>query len=88
VTFKDLQKVIQSQAGPEPGQVLLRPRDKPFWYFHQSRHKEKDRAHKCDCCFNHIIDLPRKDVVKKPLFDYEGILYKSLMFLSILDPDK
>jgi hypothetical protein len=79
VTFKDLQKAIQSLSGPEQSSYLLQKlRDKPFWYFDASRHKEKDRSGKGECCFNHIIGLPRKDGVKKPLFDYEGVLFKAL----------
>jgi hypothetical protein len=42
-------------------------------------HKEKDRSSKGDCCFNHIIGLPRKDGKRMPLFDYEGILYRALV---------
>ena len=34
---------------------------------------------KGDCCFNHIVGLPRKDGVKKPLFDYEKMLCKALL---------
>ncbi len=30
-TFKDPQRLVQSQAGPEGNQVLQRLRDKPFW---------------------------------------------------------
>ena len=52
-----------------------------------SRHREKDRAHKGACCFNHIIGLPRKDGVKKPLFDYEGIRYKALLQPGYLNSD-
>jgi hypothetical protein len=29
--FKDPQRLVQSQAGPEGNQVLQRLRDKPFW---------------------------------------------------------
>ena len=31
------------------------------------------------CCFNHIIGLPKKDGKRKPMFDYEGVLYKALL---------
>ena len=30
------------------------------------------------CCFNHVVGLPQKDI-EYPLFDYEKILYDSLM---------
>jgi hypothetical protein len=31
------------------------------------------------CCFNHIIGLPIKGRIEKPLFDYEKLLYDSLL---------
>ncbi|MFL6413201.1 MAG: DEAD/DEAH box helicase family protein [Nitrososphaeraceae archaeon] len=32
-----------------------------------------------DCCFNHIIGLPQKDGTDKPLYDYQQIIYDSLV---------
>ena len=31
------------------------------------------------CCFNHIIGLPQKDGVDKPLYGYEEIIFDSLV---------
>jgi hypothetical protein len=88
VTFKDLQKAIQSQqSGPEQSQLLLKLRDKPFWISDPSKHKEKDRSGKGECCFNHIIGLPKKYGIKKPLFDYEVVLYKALSVPGYLNSD-
>ena len=78
MTFKDLQKLLQSQR-IEPGPKLLRSRDKPYWYWERTRHAEKHKANKGRCCFNHIIGLPTKDGKRLPMFDYEGLLYKSLI---------
>ena len=77
LTFRDLQKLIQSQSQRStPSQYAFQHlRDKPFWYFDQSRHRERDRSQKGACCFNHLIGLPTKDGIRKPLFDYEGLLY-------------
>jgi hypothetical protein len=36
-----------------------------------------------NCCFNHLISLPTKEGIEKSMFDYEKILYDSL-----LDNDK
>ncbi len=85
MTFKDLQTLVQSQSGPEQSQPLQRLRDKPFWIWDQTRHKEKDRANKGDCCFNHIIGLPRKDGIEKSIFDYEKLLYDSLLIPAALE---
>jgi hypothetical protein len=80
VTFKDLQKLVQSQqSGPEQHQLLQRLRDKPFWIWDPTSHKQADRTRKGDCCFNHIIGLPSKDGIRKPLFDYELLLYRALL---------
>jgi hypothetical protein len=32
-----------------------------------------------DCCFNHIIGLPQKDGNDKLLYDYEEIIFDSLV---------
>jgi hypothetical protein len=39
VTFKDLQKLVQFQSGPEYPQLLQRLRDKPFWIGNRNEHK-------------------------------------------------
>jgi hypothetical protein len=86
VTFKDLQKLVQSQSGPEQSQLLQRLRDKPFWIWDQSKHKQEDIKTLGDCCFNHIIGLPKKDSEEKPLFDYEKLLYDSLLISDFYNP--
>jgi hypothetical protein len=86
VTFKDLQKLVQSQSGPEQSQILQRLRDKPFWVWNQKQHKQEDIRTKGDCCFNHIVGLPKKDNVEKPMFEYERLLYDSLLNLDFYNP--
>lgn len=82
MTFKDLQKLVQSQSSPEQSQLLQRLRDKPFWIWDQQQHRQEDIKTKGDCCFNHIIGLPIKNKVEKPLFDYEQLLYDSVLLHS------
>jgi hypothetical protein len=31
-----------------------------------------------DCCFNHLIGLPKKNTEDKPFFDYEKLLFDNL----------
>jgi hypothetical protein len=88
VTFKDLQKLVQSQSGPEQNQLLQRLRDKPFWIWDQSKHKSEDIKTKGDCCFNHIIGPPRKDGIEESIFDYEKLLYDSLLLPEFYNPSK
>jgi hypothetical protein len=74
VTFKELQKAIESQpdqSSPEFSQLLRRIRISgrgAFWYWDENKHRERDRTSKGDCCFNHIISVPRKDGKEMPLF--------------------
>lgn len=87
MTFKELQKVIESQPNPKQTKAFQRLRDKPFWLWDAAAHKEKDIVNRGDCCFNHIIGPPRKDGVKKSLFDYELMLYRALLLPGNLNSD-
>ena len=86
MTFKDLQRLVQSQSGPEQSQLLQRLRDRPFWIWNPKQHKQEDIKTKGDCCFNHIIDLPRKDGIEKSIFD-EKLLYDRLAAVSSIARD-
>ena len=88
MTFKDLQKLILSQSSPEHSQLLQRLRDKPFWIWDKKQHKQEDIKTKGDCCFNHIIGLPTKDGIEKPIFDYEKFLYDSLLIPEFYNDSK
>jgi hypothetical protein len=79
VTFKDLQKLIESQPNPEQTKAIQRLRDKAFCHWDRGEHKEKDRSSNGDCCFNHIIGLPKKNGKRMTLFDYEGMSYRALV---------
>jgi hypothetical protein len=77
LTFKDLRKraFIETQQHTI---LFERLRDKPFWLWNIEDHKTEDVRNKGDCCFNHIIGLPKKEGIEKPLFDYQKILYDAL----------
>jgi hypothetical protein len=53
-------------------------RNKPFWIQNVKEHKKADIANKGACCFNHIIGLPKKDGIEKPIFDDEMQLVQAL----------
>src|SRR6266516_709316 len=82
MTFKDLRKKINSST-LEISQPQTRLFDickgKPFWIWDIQEHKLEDFRTKGECCFNHIIGLPTKEAIEKPMFDYEKILYDSLL---------
>jgi hypothetical protein len=80
VTFKDLKKrvslEITTQQRSRLSEIL---KDKPFWIWDKQQHKLEDIRTNGDCCFNHIIGLPQKDGIDKPLYDYEGIIFDYLV---------
>lgn len=80
MTFKEL-KTQLSKLQPSIGdsKLLERLRNKPFWVWDQKGHKQQDLLTNGDCCFNHIVGLPVKDKLEYPIFDYEKILYDSLL---------
>jgi hypothetical protein len=76
VTFKDLQKAVEStQSGPKLNSI---PRDKAFWIWDQQQHKRKDIRTKGQCCFWHIIKCSQKDGHDMPVLPYQRILYDAL----------
>jgi hypothetical protein len=78
MTFKDLQKPVQSQSGREQNQLSQKLKDKPFWVWDKEKHKEEHIKTKRDCCFNHMIGLHTKDGLDMPLLPYQRTLYDSL----------
>jgi hypothetical protein len=81
MTFKDLQRLVQAEGGGDRAEIIFSPlqklQGKPLWVWERPEHKQADRANKGNCCFNHIIGLPTKDGVRKPLFEYERMLYRA-----------
>jgi hypothetical protein len=55
---------------------------KPFWIWDKVEHLRLAEETNEHCCFNHIVGLPQKDKTKYPLFDYEKLLYDTIMILS------
>ncbi len=53
--------------------------DKPFWIWDKQEHLRLAIDTNQQCCFNHIVGLPIKDNKEYPLFDYEKLLYDSLL---------
>ncbi|HYZ50989.1 MAG TPA: hypothetical protein VE593_08880, partial [Nitrososphaeraceae archaeon] len=52
---------------------------KPFWICDKHQHKQEDIRTDGNCCFNHIIGLPQKDGIDKPLYDYEQTIFDALI---------
>ena len=83
MVFKDLQKLVQQSQQQQQQQqqniFLERLSGKPFWIWNIKEHKQEDIRTDGDCCFNHIIGLPQKDTVDKPLYDYQRMIFDSLV---------
>jgi hypothetical protein len=90
VTFKELQKFVDSESGgtSESNQILLQKlRGKPFWEWGKKEHKRMDVAHNGNCCMQHIIGLPKKNGIELPLFDYQVMLLEALLNPGFLNSD-
>jgi hypothetical protein len=68
VTFKDLKKIVSLEATTSL-----------FWIWNIEEHKREDIRTNGQCCFNHVIGLPQKDGDDKPLYNYEPIIFDSLV---------
>src|SRR5690242_8746026 len=81
VTFKELKKrvALAETTQQQQSKIFDRLCNKPFWIWDQQQHRLEDSKTNGDCCFNHMIGLPKKGGIEKPLFDYQKILYDSLL---------
>jgi hypothetical protein len=78
MTFKDLKKKVTLEAAQE-SRLFERLLNKSFWIWNIEEHKQEDIRTNGDCCFNHIIGMPQKDGDDKPLYDYQQIVFDSLV---------
>jgi primosomal protein N' len=80
LAFKDLKKIISLKVAQQQHSKLSEIlHNKSFWIWNIEEHKQEDINTKGQCCFNHIISLPQKDGVDKPLYDYEKIIFDFLV---------
>jgi hypothetical protein len=81
LTFKDLKKRFGDTTQLQHLQTRLFDicKNKPFWIWNIEEHKKEDIKTHGECCFNHIIGLPQKNGIDKPLYDYEKIIFDSLV---------
>jgi hypothetical protein len=84
VVFKDLQKLLQQQKQQQQQQrgvneLFESLQNKLFWIWNVEEHKLEDARTNGDCCLNRIIGLPQKDGNDKPIYDYEKIIFDTLV---------
>ena len=80
MTFKDLKKRVSLEATTQQQNKLFEKlHNKPFWIWNIKEHKQADIRTNGLGCFNHIIGLPQKNGVDKPLYDYQRMIFDSLV---------
>ena len=79
MTFRDLKKRVSLELPKQQSTVFERLQAKPFWIWNIDKHKQEDIKTNGNCCFNHIIGLPIKEGEEKAIFDYEKLLYDSVL---------
>jgi hypothetical protein len=72
------QRITASSSSIDIPQLL----NKPFWIWNRQEHLRLATETNEQCCFNHIVGLPVKDKVEHPIYDYEKILYDSLLTIN------
>ena len=73
------QKVRQRQQNIESSFNFSDLNGKPFWIWNKEEHLRLAQETNQLCCFNHIVGLTVKDGVEHPIYDYENILYDTLL---------
>jgi hypothetical protein len=87
MTFKNLKKRISSSnQQQQQTQSFDKLQNKPFWIWDQQQHRLEDIKTNGYCCFNHIIGLPTKEGLEKPIFDYQELLYEALLSPDFCNP--
>jgi hypothetical protein len=85
MTFKDLKLQLSKFSDTENNKLDIL-KNKKFWYWDKVQHKLEYQKTNGTCCFNHIVGLPMKGGREYPLFDYEKIIYDSLMIPEFNNP--
>jgi hypothetical protein len=88
LTFKDLKKRLSVLEATtiQQSKIFDKLCSKPFWIWDIQTHKQQDIKTKGNCCFNHIIGLPTKDQIEKPIYDYQKLLHDSSLISEFSNP--
>ena len=63
-------------------------RDKPFWIWDKAEHLRLAKETNQNCCFNHIVKPPTKAGRERPLWDYQKVIFDTLMLEDSSFKDK
>jgi len=65
-------------SDPKAISLFDKLKGKPFYLYNVPGHAQEDLTLLGDCCFNHIVGLPKKNNKALPLFDYEQRIFEAL----------
>jgi hypothetical protein len=68
LTSKHLKTIVSLETAQQSSS-FERLQNKAFWIWNTEEHKQEDIRNNGDCCFNHIIGLPKKNGIDKPLYE-------------------
>jgi hypothetical protein len=78
MTFKDLQKLVQSNGQITSSNSQAKLQNKPFWIFDKEEHRQEHIRTNGLCCWWHGIGCPQKDGRDMPVLPYQKTLYEAL----------
>src|SRR5215207_1903848 len=87
--IKDLQRLMEKEQSTaesnskEMQELLKKLRDRPFYIWSNDKHRlasDPRNTIKGRCCFNDIIGRPIKNGIPQPLWNYQDMIYRALMF--------
>ena len=81
------QKLRAAQQQTSSSSSLSVLKGLPFWIWDKEQHRQEVAETNGRCCFNHVCGLPTTIKVRS-IFDYEKILYDSLMSVDGSFKDK
>jgi hypothetical protein len=82
IPYQRHQKIRQRNQKIESSFNFTDLNGKPFWIWNKQEHLRLARETNEHCCFNHIVGLPVKYKVEHPIYDYEKILFDSLLIIN------
>ena len=89
MTFKDLKlKLARLQGNSNQNNKLEILKGKAFWIWHKQEHLRLVKETNQQCCFQHIVKCPTKAGREYPLFEYQKLIYDTLLTESGSFKDK
>ncbi len=86
-TSTGIKEITHEQQPAQSSDSISQLLGKPFWIWDKEEHLRLAEETNEHCCFNHIVGLPVKDKIEHPIYDYEKILYDSLLTITINHPN-